>query len=568
MALDLTVEQAQELLDEIRSRCPVRAFFRSASETQKKVLARDSMYTVVKSANQGGKTTTAVVDCAAALRGIHPHKPWCGPIKVLIVVPSRTQASGIWGARLLERSDIRAKIQSKAGVTINLAEEPLIPASEIEHISMAHSPQGKYPGVLTLKNGCEARIALSGDLNSWKRFQGMQFDLIYRDEAVGNQNMSDELLPRLVSAQTSVQKGEKPWGGEILWVATSTLINDEFEEFDDRCEKGVPGHRAYWINPNENPAVSMEVRTAMLSSMSEDAGAVRLMGKADAIDEVLIFKHQLSDKRHRIHEPYEPSPSDNIWCVWDPGWDHPYGLVFAAIRENNPQQLIIWKTITERQRTLDHIANQIAITLDGRSVEAFIFDPASKKTEYSRGESVSYQMEKLLENMGVKSHRGILFGRNRYEDTLPTMKRYMDPDPENPTADPLLKIATDTEEINNGCDKAWSQLLKYRRKPKMSETRGHNIHRKDDEIVDCIRYLISRKPYWCKRDANVARHAPIARASAIIAPSPLKPDRLSITPDMSDEQKIHVMRLRESVRSTESLFSHGMPRMPTGYLGF
>ncbi len=569
MARNLSPEEAQAILEELQSRCPVRAFINNlATVTQKEILQRSSTYTLVTSSNQGGKTTTAVVDCAAVLRGIHPFKPWCGPVKVLIVVPSRVQAAGIWGQRLTVKSEIRHTIMSKANVEVNLAEVPLIPQGEIADIRMTHAPQGDYPGFIKLKNGSEARIALSGDPNGWQRLQGMPFDMIYRDEAVGNQDLSDELLPRLVVAQTSVQQGKRPWGGEMLWVATSTLVNDEFEAYKERCENGAPGHGIHWINPNENPAVSMEVRTAMLGNMSEDAGKIRMLGTADAIDDVLIFRNQLDAKRHRLVDVYEPSPQDNIWIGWDPGWDHPYGLVFAAISPNNPQQLIVWKTVIERKKTIDHTANIIASTLDGRMAEAFVFDPASKKTEHSRGESLAYQMEKLFEQMGIKSHRGILYGRNRYEDTLPAMQRYLDPTPDDKKADPLIKIAGDSPENPTGCDRAWEQLLKYRRKPNVRSDRGYNIHRKDDELVDVIRYIISRVPFWCRREPNIARHTSLSHASVILAPEPTAPDKLLITPDMSKDMQIHIARLRESSRLIEDRFSDGVQRLGTGRLGF
>lgn len=527
----LTPEQAKVLLAEMQSADPCRRFIHElAASTQKQILASKATYTLVSSSNQGGKTTTAVVDCAAVLRGVHPHKAWFGPISVLIIVPSRAQASGIWGKRLLDASDIRHVVTTPMGKSVDLAQLPLIPSNEIEQITWAYSPQGKYPGYCKLKNGSEFRIFLSGDPNGWKRVQGFPYDAIYRDEAVGNQSLGEELMPRLSAAQTSVQKGLRPWGGTVMWVATATLVNDEFEQFMDRCKKGVAGHQLFWIAPSENPAVSMEVRDSMRSTMSAEAASIRLDGFSGAMDEVVIFRHQLDKARHILQVPYEPKPEDNIWVAWDPGWDHPFGLVFAATTPDAPMQLKIWRAEFGRKMTLDAIANRIATVLDGRMAEAFVFDPAAKKTEHSRGMSLSGQMEQLLTQMGVKSYRGVLFGRNRYEDTLPHMMRYLDPDPEDRTVAPLIVLnpeVTDLEDDlnqSNGCGRVWEQLSKYRkREGATAAARGYNIHKHDDEAVDLLRYLASRSPVWCKRDPNYRRSHHVESAHLVTPGSQIRP---------------------------------------------
>ena len=565
----MTPEDARKILEELASRCPVRRFINELStDTQRDILFNQAVYNLVDSANQGGKTTTAIVDCAAKARGIHPGVPWFGPVKILVIVPSRAQASAIWGKRLLECSDIRAKVTSASGAEVDLSREPLIPKGEIAGVSYSVSPQGKYPGKITLKNGSEIIMFLSGATKGWERLQGIAFDLCYRDEAVGNEDLGNEVFPRLLAAQTAVQKGLRPWGGSIMWVATATLINTEFEAFRQRCIDAVPGYKRFWIDPKENPGVSVEVREGMRASMSDHAAAVRLDGTAGAMDDVVIFRHQLDQDRHRMSVPYTPTPQDNIWVGWDPGWDHPFGLVFAAISPDNPMRLTVWKAINGRKRTLDHIANEIATTLNGRMVEAFVFDPAAKKTEHSRGTSVAYQMEQLLDQMGVRAYRGILYGRNRYEDTIPAMARYFDPSPNDKTVEPLIRIAGDPATGFNGCGQVWEQLCKYRRKPTTTQLRGHNIHKHDDEFVDLIRYIISREPSWSARPPNHPNSVPMAEAELTLRPAASKPDPLAIHPDMPDDVKLHRMRLQESSRSIGSLMGTGPRSLGTGYLNW
>jgi hypothetical protein len=556
-----TKAEAAKRLQEMRSLDSCRRFMEElATTTQQEILKDSTLNRLVTTANQGGKTTVAVAECAAMLRGIHIHKPWFGPVSILVIVPSRTQAAGIWGKRLMTASDIQHKVGD-----VSLADRPLIPKSEIKHISWNYSPQGKFPGKLSLKNGSELLIMLSADPHAWERIQGFPFDEVFQDEAVGNESLGVEITLRLSKARTTRAREGRSWGGSRTWVATATLVNDEFEEFKRRCDQNLPDHRVFWIHPSENPAVSMDVRNAMRNSMSDEEAAIRLDGTAGATHDLLIFRNQWSRERHVIPAE-EYHPKQNIWCAWDPGWDHPYGLVFAVQDQFHPNRLRVVQCYRDRKKTLDYVANQIAMWLNGRWLEGLVFDPASLKTEHSRGESLAYQMEELLRRMEVKSMRGVMMGRNRYEDTLPLMQRYLDPDPVDKTRDPLLVIDTPNEK--NGTGMLVEQLAKYRRKieQKGASLRGHNIYRQDDDLVDPVRYLISRQPAWADREPNTQRSVRLSQGPGKPR-HPEKPDPFRLTDDMDPEQRLHVIRLRES--ANRSMFEqNGMRSLPTVPLGW
>lgn len=552
-------ERARKILAERRSKDVLKHFLEhGATVTQRAIIASDAVYTLVTSANQGGKTTVAVADCAAVLRGIHPYKKWFGPVNIIIVVPSRAQAAGIWGERLLNKSGIAAVVKGPDGKDIDLSDQPLIPAHEIEHIDWAHSPQGRYPGIGKLKNGSTFIFILSGDPNSWKRLQGLPKDWVYRDEAVGSESLGNELLPRLIKAQTYVANKERPWGGGITWVATATLVNSEFEAYKKRCMDGADQHAIFWINPEENPAVSMDVRKNMAASMSSEEASVRMFGTADAIHDVLIYRNQWNPARHILKDVWNHDPYDNIWMMWDPGWDHPYGLLFGITSQVNPNQIRMVQAFTGRKRTLDYIANQATMWLNGRMLEGMVFDIASKKTEHSRGRSMCSQMEDLLQQMQVKSYRGLIFGRNRYEDTIPLVQRYLDPDQSNPSATPLVVFDPPTEE--NGMGAVIEQFASYRTKPgATNSTRGFNIHKENDCFPDCIRYMISREPSFAPRARNVARSYGLAQGPTGPARK-VRPEDLPISEDMEPAMKQHILRLRESSRvMTTNFVGNGMP---------
>jgi hypothetical protein len=547
MVRKLSPEKAVEVLAERRASDPVRIFCdKFATKTQREILACPDIYTLVTSANQGGKTTVAIVDCAATLRGIHPFQQWFGPIRVIVVVPSRAQAASIWGKRLLEACEIQGIVTTPKGIQVDISRCPLIPPNEIEAISWAYSPQGKYPGKLKLKNGSELIVILSGDVNSWKRLQGVAADKVYRDEAVGNEDLGNELNPRLLVSQTNASRGTQPWGGRVLWVATATLINEEFENYKRRCEENIAGHRIFWIDPKENPAVSMEVRASMRSTMSDEAAAIRMDGTGSAVNDVLIFRNQFRKDRHVLPDVYEPGPMDNLWIAWDPGIRSAFGLIGACQSNENPMQIRVLRGWTEKRQTVDYQANIIRDWLDGRVLEGIVYDPAANETEYHRGRSIYTILEELLAKMGIKIIRGFLAGRNRYEDTLPLMQRYMDPDPLNRNSQPLLVINPDSPDLQTGTGELINQIMRYRFKnASVQNLKGASIYRTDTDLVDPVRYLISRQPAWAKRDPNHKIHSSFA-ASAYPLPDNPASGPLDDDPSLSDDIRIHRKRLRES----------------------
>lgn len=547
MVCRLKPAAASAALAEMRASDPVRVFMdKLATPTQREILSCPETYVLVTSANQGGKTTVAIVDCAATLRGIHPFQPWFGPVRVIVVVPSRAQAASIWGARLLKGSEIRKSITTPGGKVVDLGSRPLIPVSEIDKVSWAYSPQGKYPGKLVLKNGSEMIVILSGDANSWKRLQGVAADKVYRDEAVGNEDLGNELNPRLLVSQTSSQRGEHPWGGRVLWVATNTLINEEFENYKRRCEDAIAGHRLFFIDPKENPAVSMEVRASMRDTMSDEAASIRMDGTGNAVNDVLIFRNQWKTDRHVLPEVYEPDHMDNLWIAWDPGIQSAFGLLGACQTPMNPLQVRVCKCWTEKRQTLDYQANIIRDWLDGRMLEGIVYDPAANKSEYSHGQSVYRLLADLLGKMGIKIIRGFLAGRNRYEDTIPLMQRYFDPDPHNRTCPPLVTINPETPDNPTGTGELINQLMRYRFKNAQAQSlKGSSIFRKDTDLVDPLRYLISRQPYWAKRDPNHPIHQTFA-ASALPLPESHQTGPLDDDTTLPSDIRIHRQRLRES----------------------
>jgi len=291
-----------------------------------------------------------------------------------------------------------------------------------------------------------------------------------------------------------------------------------------------------YMDANENPAVSSEVRENMRGTMSEEEGSIRLDGTGSAAGNLRLLP-QFSQTRHVLETSKGIGVNDNIWIGYDPGWDHPFGLVSLVTGPEHPTRLRLVWALAERNKTLDYVADCIAHYLDGRVAEAFVFDPASKRTEHGRGESMAYQMEKLLAARYVKSERGILYGRNRYEDTLPLLQSYLS----SPGED-VPKLVFDAPTPENGVGRAIEQFLKYRKKATNQEGNhppmGAMVFKQDDDLVDPVRYIVSRQPQYVQRNPHQQNAFNYERS--VIYPKDAPIDPSTMEPGML----VHLARLK------------------------
>lgn len=442
--------------------------------------------------NQMGKTTAMQVDCAWTMRGLHPYRPWCGPVRGLIVVPQRRQASTIWGDRILKSCKMPGPWE----------ERPWIPEHEIESIKWAYSPAGRYPGRITLKNGSELFMALSGVKNSWKSIEGEIFDVVWRDEADGNENLGDELDLRLIraasKAEAAVNGTGDPnawWLGSLAWCFTPTKANDEADTFRELCETGTAGYEMFSPDPNlqvENPAVSVTVRQGMAKTMSADAFAVRVSGTAAAGDVAKIFAHRMKEHESRLllREPYPTHSNDNLVIGYDPGFGKdPCGIMAGIIPQAAPRTLVIQAFYSYRRGSRgDHI-NTMLEWLNGRACAWMICDPNIQRTE-STGISFFAQFQEDLQAARMRMHAPPIKGRNRLADGLPLVEDYL--------------IGKDEKQIlfdmtGYGVDQAVKQMEQYRwgvdSSGNVTKT-PYSSKKVRDEAPDIIKYICSRYPYW------------------------------------------------------------------------
>lgn len=466
-----------------------------------------------------GKTAWMQYIAASILRGRNPNWGFFEHCKILLIIPSRAQACSIWGNRLLKRSEL-------FGPMYNF---PWIPDREIDKVVNAHSNEGAYPGKILMKNSCELTTILSGDPNSWKRLEGNTYDLVIRDEVAGSENMNDELQPRLLASRTRALEGLQPWGGVIIWGGTETKHNTEWLEFKQRCLDNVTDHLYFKPQPEEAAAyISMKAREEMKTTMSAESYRIRGSGTLDAGDLVRIFVKQWDDKRHMLKTDYIVKDDDNIHVSWDPGVDHPTGIVISAISRDAPNQLKVVKVFEHSNEDVDYDVECIHSFLLGRKMAAFAYDWAAS-ARHKHAQSLLHVLIAKLEARGYVPLSGFIQADKRVEPGIDTLRHYLDPKPFDQTATPMLVLNPSTE---SGGPLLRGEFIGYCKTEETATSKG-KIVKKDDDSLDCVRYQVRTFPYWsaayCCGKQTYAVPAPMQQQPSLIlnphAPLSLKARR-------------------------------------------
>lgn len=485
---------------------PIRQY--KPGPTQLRCYQSPVLYRMVGGPNQNGKTFHACIEAAGMARGCHPYRRDYGPTKGIILCMSRQQAAEVFTKYLINGSKLKGRAD----------EFPMLPPHEVKRIGW-NNVGIRVPVKIELKNGSEIFFYWTGMTDGDTRIAGMQFDWALIDEAAGTQQLLNELMMRLIVAQSDESR---PGAGSILWPATGAIVNEAYDDFRTKCmDPKYQDYELFDIQRGENPALSKAMLDRMATSLGEREAQIRIEGKTTRGSDILVYGEQFDVARHVRKDDYLIQPSDNLWISYDPGVDHPSGILCAAISRDAPRKIRCVRFFCERRMTLDYEVQFIVDWLRGRPLEGLVYDPAARKTDkLSHGESVFTQLWKKLTAAGVHVHRGLLQGRNRHKDGIAKTRQYLDPDPFNKNADPLVEMNPGE---NTGCPRLRYQMMKYRGNEQMAFTGVGGIHKVDDEGPDCLRYLICAMPAYnadtpCGLPNGDAAHFPPVTPDAPILP--------------------------------------------------
>lgn len=485
------VERAKAELER-RKRCDPLQWV-SPTPSQEAFLRRDTVsdapFSLISALNRAGKSFASCLDLAWTLRGVHPYKKNYSNLTIMQFTPTRGQAVDVIGKKLFDDSEIKLP----EGAPKEAYGKPMIPPWEISELNRPLIAGMRVPVSCTLKNGNRLLFSWSGAADQDKRIAGRRLDAVYIDEEAGTPELFAEVAARLLDARSDK---DRPGLGYFVWAYTNTRYNEAYENFMARSEQGAPGHKTFILLPGENPAVDTVQREMLAGLMTEDQANIRMRGGTDAGDLVSIYGKQWSDERHISSDPYHITPEDNLWVGYDPGVDHPTGMVVGAINKAEPLTVHIVKVWNYKGETIERDANNLRDWLSGRKIAGFVYDTNLKNRDRGGGPSVLTRFKELLATRGIIPMAGFYQSKKNHAPGIALVRHYLDPNPDDRTLPPLLMLDPPTPE--NGVGILRNQILKYRGKEATKFTGAGGVVKKDDEAIDSLRYMLMVRPSYNK----------------------------------------------------------------------
>ncbi len=474
---DKLKEAAQVVLAARRERDPLAQF--KPTPTQAAFLASKTRYKLLSSANRGGKTScTAAFVARCALRR---DPVWSVPKDIngvyCIFAPRRDQIVDPWYKKLCEESELRGPCEKF----------PMIHKRDIIKVYNTHGGGKPMPKIIELKSGHRLWFGVSGDKHAWEGLEGKGMVLgIALDESAGTQNLIDECMVRLLETHSHPSIKASCGGGWLAWGATETKLNDAFTEFRAKCEDpDCPDFAAFWIDPNENPAIDADERLKYKGILSEEKYKARMEGEGGAHEALQVYP-QFDDVAHWCDTPYEVTDDDTIYVGYDPGTNMS-GLVFVAYTKDQPRVGHVFRALEVRRATVDAEAEIIVNTVLGRRIEWLAYDQAARKIEKASGSSTLWQLMECMKKRKATPRGGYLKGRSNYDDSVPVVR---------------LALNERRLILHKGAELLRSQFKSIRFTERSGELKESNIQKGADHVCDALRYLQTTGPHWRERERN------------------------------------------------------------------
>jgi len=176
---------------------------------------------------------------------------------------------------------------------------------------------------------------------------------------------------------------------------------------------------------------------------------------------------------------------------YDPGVDHPMGMMVCAINKDQPLRLNVVKCWMYRGETIEKDVDNLAEWLRGRKVAGFVYDTNLKNRDRGGGPSVLQRFKELAASRGINPMAGYYQSKKNHAPGIAMVRHYLEPS-DNHEVPPLIVISKPSDE--NGTGVFRQQMLKYRGKEATKFTGAGGVIKKDDELTDCCRYLCMQRP--------------------------------------------------------------------------
>lgn len=523
---ELTVEFAKRKMEALKlySSLPIQeAFHQSLARVR---LARGS--------NRAGKTLACAVEVARAVTGTDPYHKYpkedgivCAvgedfgrvgsvmwkalgrPGSFKIIRDADTQR---WRAyRPWEPADLARKLEARPA-------QPLIPARMIADVSW-ESKAESIPSLVKLTNGWEIHFFSSGG----KPPQGMRINLWWFDEEIVDEQWFTELMARILDL-----------GGRGIWSATPQAGTDKLYELHEKAEKDKaekpPEKRTveeFVILLDENPHISQEEKDTFSELLTEEERRVRVGGDFAILGYKIYPEFAMAV--HGITEPL-PGPDWSYYAYVDPG--HTVcAVLFVAIPPPDFKELkdtyVLYDELYIAQSNAFKFAELFAQKCEGKLFREFVMDShIAVHTEIGSGKNILEQFSEELRkrkcksigtghsfrlasddvDAGIMAVRGLL--RIRQDGT------------------PKLRVVRGMLPLFE------HEIKRYHRKKVGGVLTDRPDQKRDNHLMDNLRYLAMHAPVWVKppQDSRVTSQAVLSMRAKARRRSQEQPNYLQLGP--------------------------------------
>ena len=494
---NLLSERAMRRIDALRLYEPLMA--------QAGFHASDARINILRGGNRAGKTLPSAVEVARAVTGMDPFKKYPVAEGRCFAVGKDLKHIGEVMWRKLSRPGAFKIIRDlKTGswrsyrpwdAADNLREHeakpapPLIPPRMIHEVAW-ESKKESIPVKVKLTNGWE--ISFYSSLG--KPPQGADIDLWWFDEEIVDPSWFPEMSARTLDRE-----------GRGIWSATPQAGTEQLFELHERAEREKyhpkPHVREHIISLTENPHISEASKRGLAADLDDEERRVRIDG-----DFAIISFRVYPEFNMLVHgiEMDSIPPSWTRYMVVDPG-HQVCAVLFAAIPPEQ-DRVVIYDELYLKGCDASKFAINVAAKCQGQTIQAALIDPnMAVHTELGTGKTVGQQYSEALDHEDfatIGTGSGFILGCDDTDAGMLAVHGLL----RVQEGGPRLRV------VAGRCNNLQDEFKRYVKKRVQGQVIDEPNNRRNNHLMDCLRYLALFNPRYVKPTPGKARPSAAVRA--------------------------------------------------------
>ncbi len=452
--------------------------------------ACDSPERLVRGSNRAGKTVTAAVECAKAVRGLDDkYTKTDGRAFIVgkdlthigqVIYKKLFQAGSYWMIKGKD-SPLWEAYQPWNQDHIDRADKkkpapPLIPPREIKEMGWENKKEN-IPSVVKMRNGWE--LAFFSSLG--KPPQGADLDLVWFDEEIVDPAWYIEMSARLLDR-----------AGKFIWSATPQAGSEHLWDLHETAEaekhKPIPRVSEYLMTLRANPHISDKDKADFEAKLKNDADIqIRIHGEF-AIRTFRVYP-EFDMKVHGC-DSFPLPPHWTRYMVVDPG-RQVCGVLFAAVPppgSTRANHIYIYDELYIKSCTANDFGEQASRTGRGGGFYAFLIDGREgRKTQTGSGVTIETEYAESLKRHNFSSDttgNGFTWGSDDVAGGLEAVRDWM-----RIRGDGTCKIQI----LRNKCPNLEWEFERYRW-ARQKEVVLDKPQQRNNHLLDALRYLAVYDP--------------------------------------------------------------------------